>query len=74
MKIEIEPTAEFTTIDGRRCRVWKGQTENGTPCRVFVTLIAVATEHDQREFKQHFEPVTYEEAPAGYRIPFIGLN
>jgi hypothetical protein len=41
MKITIESTDEIVTIDGVECRHWKGTTENGTPCEVFVHRIAV---------------------------------
>lgn len=41
MKITIESTDTIATLDGVKCRLWHGVTEDGTPCAVFVHRIAV---------------------------------
>lgn len=39
MKITIEPTPDFASVQGVRCRLWKGRTESGGECVVFVPLL-----------------------------------
>lgn len=58
MKLTIESTEQMTDVPGQqigspstRCRVWKGKTEDGTPCVLFVHLIAVERTEDQAEFE-----------------------
>lgn len=36
MKITIESTPNTRRIDGVECRVWKGTTEKGNKCTVYV--------------------------------------
>lgn len=50
MKLTIESTDTTTTLDGTPARVWKGTTESGIPCAVFVTLIAVERSEDTAAF------------------------
>jgi hypothetical protein len=51
VKIAIEPTRQIVEVDGCECRVWKGTTDDGTPCSVFVAVIA--TDHpDPAEFER----------------------
>lgn len=50
MKITIESTETITRIDGVPVRHWKGVTEDGTPCEVFVHRIAVSNDVDQQAF------------------------
>lgn len=47
MKITIEPTENFVTIDGVPHRRWFGQTDLGIPCDVFVDMVRVANDRDQ---------------------------
>ncbi len=51
MKIQIESTDEITTLDGVPCRVWRGTTERGIDCFVFVHRIAVHKADDAAEFE-----------------------
>ncbi|MCA8984497.1 MAG: hypothetical protein KDA76_12090 [Planctomycetaceae bacterium] len=44
MRIQIESTNEITTLDGVPCRVWRGTTESGIDCFVFVHRLAVHSE------------------------------
>jgi hypothetical protein len=55
MKITIESTLEVTTIDGVQVRKWKGTTEDGVPCFVFVHRIGVALEQDQSDFERELK-------------------
>lgn len=41
MKITIESTPELTLVEGVPCRLWRGTTESGHPCDVYVRLIRV---------------------------------
>lgn len=51
MKIMIESTEQLTTtIDSVRVRVWKGTTEGGVECFVFVHGIAVHKDADSIAF------------------------
>lgn len=51
MKLMIEATADIVTIDGVECRRWKGTTERGVECEVFVHRLAVHKDHDSSQFE-----------------------
>lgn len=55
MKIAIESTDQITSYGGVAVRVWKGVTEKGTPCFVFVHRIAVSELKDQAEFQKELQ-------------------
>ena len=63
MKIRIESTDQITTLQGVECRVWKGITEQGTPCFVFVHRLAVHNLLDSsdfdRELDERLQPGTF---------------
>ncbi len=42
MRLTIEPTAQIVELNGVQCRVWKGSSDRGTRCDLFIALIAVA--------------------------------
>lgn len=65
MKIQIESTEQITLIDNVQCRVWKGTTESGTECLLFVRRIAVSEEQDQSQFAQELQ----EQLPPGRIVP-----
>ena len=52
MLIAIEATDKIIALDGVFVRVWKGTTEEGTECLVFVHRLAVKKEEDQSEFER----------------------
>lgn len=52
MKITIESTGDFITVDGRPVRHWKGLTEGGVPCDVMVAAIAVPKDQPADEFAE----------------------
>lgn len=60
MKLAIEATEKLTTLDGVPVRLWKGRTEMGVECLVFVHRIAVDTRQDPTEFdrvlREEFPP------------------
>lgn len=56
MKLTIEPTPEIVAFKGDFVRVWKGTTEAGVPCTVYVRLIRVEVAQPQAEFGQ-LDPV-----------------
>jgi len=41
MKITMEATDRFTRVDNLECRVWKGKTDGGVECTVYVVRIQV---------------------------------
>lgn len=61
MKITIESTNQITEINGPYCRVWKGVTDSGTKCFVFIPLIAVHNSENQEEFARELQ----EKLPPG---------
>lgn len=52
MIITIEATDKIIALDGVFVRVWEGETEEGTPCLVFVHRVEVKVEEDQAEFER----------------------
>lgn len=65
MKMQIESTEQITEIGGVPVRVWKGVTESGVDCFVFVHLIAVRNDHDSTEFERDLA----EQVPPGRSVP-----
>jgi hypothetical protein len=63
MKITIEPTSTIVEIGGVPSRLWAGQTDDGTPCRVFVTLVAVANDRDQTWFNGRMREIVGPDNP-----------
>jgi hypothetical protein len=51
MTITITSTNQITTLAGVPVRVWKGVTERGIACHVFVHRLAVAEESDCSQFE-----------------------
>lgn len=45
MKLTIEPTDRFESVNGQPHRIWKGTNEAGTPVHVYVRTIQPQT-HD----------------------------
>ena len=52
MRLTLESTDVVSSIDGKPARVWKGRTEAGAECLVFVARIAVDERQDAREFEE----------------------
>ena len=61
MKITITPTKHLVKMPGGEARLWEGVTSAGTPCKVFVRLIAVHNNDRQEEFERELE----EQLPPG---------
>ena len=61
MQIQIEATADIVTIEGVECRRWKGTTESGVECEVFVHRIAVKNGDDSSQFDREL----LEQVPPG---------
>jgi hypothetical protein len=55
MKIKIESTEERVEVNGTPCRVWKGMTEKGVPCLVYVATVAVEEARQQQQFAEELE-------------------
>jgi hypothetical protein len=65
MKITIESTDVMTSIDGVPVRHWRGMTEDGVPCEVFVHRIAVPDNADSTRFQAELA----EKLPPGRFLP-----
>lgn len=55
MKITAESTDAITVVDGARTRVWKGRTEGGVECTLFIARVAVHVDEDHEEFRRELE-------------------
>ena len=51
MKLTIENTDRFVTVDGVPARVWQGVSEGGVEVICLVTRVAVARVDDCRQFE-----------------------
>jgi len=65
MKLSIEATDQLTHMEGVAVRVWKGKTETGVDCFVFVHRIAVRQDADCVEFERTLR----EQLPWGRVVP-----
>jgi hypothetical protein len=61
MKITIEATDQITRFEGVDCRVWKGVTERGTKCILFVHRLRTDADVDPEEFRRELD----EQLPPG---------
>ena len=57
MKVTAEATDVITTIDGQPARIWRATTENGVPCMLFVSMIAVDRDADVSQFEAELQSV-----------------
>ena len=69
MKITIESTEFLTDINGVPVRYWKGITEDGIECKVFVHRIAVHKSEDSARFDAEL----LEKEPPGRVVPLRKL-
>lgn len=76
MKITIEKTDELVELDFVQVRLWKGVTDAGTPCDVFVHRIAVHKDHDQNQFIEELreQPSPERAEEALMRFPADGIQ
>lgn len=65
MRLQIESTDQITAMDGVPVRVWRGRTEAGVECIVFVHRIAVHNDNDQSQFDAELA----EQLPPGRHVP-----
>jgi hypothetical protein len=52
VKLTIESTDQVTHLEGVPVRVWRGRTERGIACLVFVHRVAVHEASDSAEFER----------------------
>lgn len=69
MKMQIESTDQITDMGNVPVRVWKGITESGVPCLVFVHRIAVLNSEDQSQFDAELK----EMLPPGRTVPLSAI-
>lgn len=55
MKITIESTEKMTFVNGTQARVWKGISERGVNCIVFVANIGVEKTADHSQFERELK-------------------
>lgn len=60
MKITITPTGEFHTVNGVRARVWKGVTDKGVACTLYIPLVQVRRDADNAAFEAELREVEVE--------------
>lgn len=65
MQIIITSTDQVTEIDGVPCRLWRGVTEAGVPCDVFVHLLVGRSDQDCTEFESNLK----ERLPPAELVP-----
>jgi hypothetical protein len=69
MQLQIESTDEITSMENVPVRVWRGGTESGVPCIVFIHRIAVLNSEDQSQFERELA----EQLPPGRFVPFRNI-
>ena len=52
MKVTLESTTKFVTLDGVPVRIWEGHTEAGVPVHAYITRIGLAKDADQETFRR----------------------
>lgn len=52
MRVTLESTTRFITVNGVKARVWEGITEKGVRCYAAIALVAAHSEDDNKEFEQ----------------------
>lgn len=57
MKVTLEPTNLFTTVNNTRCRVWQGTTEQGVPIHAHIALVGVDRDQDVAELDRALKEV-----------------
>lgn len=72
MRLSIESTDDVTIVDGRPARVWKGRTEGGIECFVFVARIAVREDKDDAFARELLE--THPPAEDAGEVRFVHLR
>ena len=68
MRIQIEPTDYFVSLDGVECRAWNGVTEGGVAVIVFVHRLMVHAGGDQFALD-----VELAEMPAPRKVQATGI-
>lgn len=74
MRITIESTEHTTEINGVPVRHWKGVTDSGVECEVFVHRIAVRADRDREAFERELEEFRTEMDALGQRSKAIDLR
>ena len=52
MKVTLESTEKFVTLNGVPARIWEGTTEHGTKVQAFITRIGHPEGEDGSEFER----------------------
>lgn len=55
MKIQMHSTTKIVELNGVPARIWKGVTEGGVECHVYVTRVSVDKENDVSEFEKELQ-------------------
>lgn len=66
MKIELEPTGRFATVNGAQARIWKGKTDKGVELEAFICFLKVHRDADNSEFEKELREVQPERQLASF--------
>jgi len=71
MKIIIELTSKFVTLNGVPARIWEGETESGIKLHCYITRIAIDKDETRIE---EFEKELQQQRPPSKEIEAIPLR
>lgn len=71
MKITIEPTGQFKTVNGAVSRMWRGVTDEGAKCELAVAMIIVAGNADNSAFARELREVKPETELVSFDYRFV---
>lgn len=57
MKVELEPTGTFETVNGTPTRIWKGRTDKGVEVAAYIACVRVHKDHDNSAFEAELREV-----------------
>jgi hypothetical protein len=71
MKLTLESTGLIETVNGNACRLWKGKTESGIACHVWIAAIAAPLAADQAEFERELREIAVERRVTAYDMKVL---
>jgi len=71
MKLTIEPTGHFQTVNGVQTREWRGKTDKGTPVTCFIALVQSPRSADQTEIEDALREVKVERELVSFDLRMV---
>jgi len=71
MKLTIEPTGKFETVNGNMCRLWKGTTEKGEPVELYVAVVAAKSKAAEAELETALREVKVERQLVSFDLRLV---